>query len=74
MLELSTVDVHVTTHQLPDWFGTETYGLSKDIRLTQELLGHESVARTALYTQWSRQDAHAVVARLHLETATSSAC
>jgi integrase/recombinase XerC len=62
--ELSTIDVHTSTHQLRHFFGTEVYRLSKDLRLTQELMGHANPANTAIYTAWSRDDAQAVVERL----------
>lgn len=46
-----------TLHALRHRFGTKIYGVSKDLRVTQELLGHSSPVTTALYAQWSPQAA-----------------
>jgi site-specific recombinase XerC len=46
------------------WFGTSVYRASHDIRLTQELMGHASVATTQLYTAWESEKAAAVVGLL----------
>lgn len=40
-----------TAHSLRHRFGTEFYRASKDIRLTQDILGHSSPITTALYAQ-----------------------
>lgn len=40
----------VGLHRLRHWFGTTTYKQTKDIRATQELLGHSSPSTTAIYT------------------------
>lgn len=44
---------HVTAHQLRHWFGTHTLRASRDLRVTQELMRHESIASTQLYTRVS---------------------
>lgn len=43
----------VTPHQLRHLFATGAYAVSGDIRVVQELLGHQSVATTQIYTQFS---------------------
>jgi integrase/recombinase XerC len=45
----------VSSHDLRMTFGTVVYGLTKDIRLTQELLGHKSPTTTARYTGISEE-------------------
>ncbi len=44
-------------HTLRHRFGTETYRASQDIRVVQELLGHDSPQTTAGYAAYSRQRA-----------------
>jgi site-specific recombinase XerD len=61
---LHSVGVEATTHQLRHRFLTQIYRETRDIRLTQELAGHESPATTAIYTDWSRERAAAAVAAL----------
>lgn len=46
----------VTMHRLRHWFGSRTFQLSKNLRATQELLGHASVATTQRYTQVSDEE------------------
>ncbi|WP_051737489.1 tyrosine-type recombinase/integrase [Pseudonocardia halophobica] len=53
-----------TCHSLRHRYGTRIYQLSRDLRLTQELLGHSSPATTQIYTQFSQDHAAAVVAHL----------
>ncbi|MGH9090181.1 MAG: tyrosine-type recombinase/integrase [Acidimicrobiales bacterium] len=53
-----------TAHQLRHWFGTELYRRTRDLRLTQELLGHASPTTTAVYTAFDRGAAGAAVAGL----------
>lgn len=50
---LRSVGVDATAHQLRHWFGSSTYRVSRDLRVVQELLGHESPQTTAIYTSWS---------------------
>lgn len=53
---------HVTPHQLRHLFGTLCYEDSDgDLRMTQELLGHQSPSTTAIYTAFSRPRAAQVV-------------
>jgi integrase/recombinase XerC len=46
----------VTMHRLRHWFGSRTYQLTRNLRATQELLGHSSVATTQRYTQVSDEE------------------
>jgi site-specific recombinase XerD len=59
-------------HQLRHWFGTGIYAVTHDIRLTQELLGHQSPDTTAIYVAWAAVDAAPAVAALHIGTAASA--
>lgn len=57
--------IEATAHQLRHWFGTEMYKRSgHDIRMVQELMGHSSPITTAVYTEWTRPSAAAVVGAL----------
>jgi integrase/recombinase XerC len=62
--------IDATAHQLRHWFATEVYASSKDIRVTQELLGHSNPATTARYVAFSRVDAAAAVGSLSLGAAS----
>jgi site-specific recombinase XerD len=50
---LRSVGVDRTAHTLRHWFGTEIYRRTRDLRATQELMGHASPATTAGYTKFS---------------------
>jgi integrase/recombinase XerC len=54
----------VSLHQFRHWFGTEAWRASRDLRLVQELLGHQSPVTTAGYTLYSSAAAAAAVAAL----------
>jgi len=56
-----------TLHTLRHRFGTRLYALSRDIRLTQELMGHQNPATTALYVKHSSLEAQRKVDELSLE-------
>lgn len=56
--------IEATAHQLRHWFGTRTYAACRDIRVVQELLGHQDPATTATYTAFSDGEAAAAVAAL----------
>jgi integrase len=52
----------VTMHRVRHWFGTHAQrGGSRDIRVTQEMLGHASPETTALYTAVAYEDMRAAV-------------
>jgi len=53
--------IDATGHQLRHWFATRVYRATRDLRLTQELLGHASPTTTACYTAWATGDAAAAV-------------
>lgn len=53
-----------SAHQLRHTFGTEVYRQSRDLRMTQQLLGHSSPATTAGYCAWAQDEAAGVVASL----------
>jgi integrase/recombinase XerD len=55
----------VTTHGLRHTCATQLVRGGADIRYVQELLGHRSVATTALYTRVAVEDLRATVARCH---------
>lgn len=61
---LRGLGITATAHQLRHRFATDVYRLSRDIRITQELLGHASPATTAVYAAWSPKESAAVVRRL----------
>lgn len=63
---LADLGVSATAHQLRHWFGTHVYRTSRDLRVTQELLGHSSPTTTAAYADWSRQEAQRAVLDLEL--------
>lgn len=48
---LRSVGVEGTEHRLRHSFGTSFYRRSRDIRLTQEVMGHRSLDTTAIYTE-----------------------
>ena len=48
---LHDIGIDDTLHSLRHWFATSVYVSSgRDLRATQELLGHESPASTQIYT------------------------
>lgn len=55
-----------TAHSLRHWFGTQVYQSTRDIRLTQYLLGHSSPVTTAGYSQFRHDTAAAAVAGLSI--------
>jgi integrase/recombinase XerC len=56
--------VDATLHQLRHRYGTQIYCASRDLRLTQELLGHQSPSTTAGYAAYSRAGAAEAVEKL----------
>lgn len=62
---LHSIGITATIHQARHWFGTEVYRASgRDLRLTQELLRHESPRSTAIYTFVDPRDGALAVAAL----------
>jgi integrase len=60
--------VDATFHQLRHWCGTEAQRATRDIRVTQELLRHRSVASTQIYTQVDPDHIRAAVRALPVLT------
>ncbi|HXN62326.1 MAG TPA: tyrosine-type recombinase/integrase [Acidimicrobiales bacterium] len=58
--------IDATAHQLRHWFATEIYASSKDIRVTQEMLGHSNPATTAAYVAYSHVGAAEAVSSLSI--------
>lgn len=63
---LHSVGVPETMHQTRHRYGTAVYRMSKDLLLTQNLLGHADPSTTANYAKWDQSQAAAVVNRLDL--------
>lgn len=61
---LHGLGIAATAHSLRHRFATDIYRVSRDLRMTQELLGHASVATTAVYAAWSPKESAQVVAKL----------
>jgi len=61
--------IPATAHRLRHWFGTGTYEACRDLRVVQELLGHESPQTTAGYVAASEPRSRAAVAALSLDVA-----
>jgi integrase/recombinase XerD len=59
------IGVHVYPHMLRHTCATHLLRGGADIRHVQELLGHRSLATTALYTRVAIEDLHQVLARAH---------
>ena len=70
---LRDMGIPATSHQLRHWFGTETYDVSRDLRLVQELMGHASPQTTAGYVQYAQHEAAEVVSRLSARSGVTSA-
>jgi site-specific recombinase XerD len=54
----------ISSHDLRSTFGTEVYNRTKDLRVTQELLGHSSSQTTELYTAITLENMRAAVEQL----------
>jgi integrase/recombinase XerC len=64
---LKSVDVTETLHQLRHRFATRAFGVHKDIRVVQELMGHASPATTALYADYCRAAAITTVLGVQID-------
>lgn len=63
---LDSLGIAATAHQLRHWFGTNLYRACHDLRVVQEMMGHASPTTTAIYADWSREEAFAAVGKLAL--------
>lgn len=61
---LRSCGVAAKFHQLRHRFGTAAHDVGHDLRVVQELMGHATIATTALYTKISSADAVATVQAL----------
>ena len=64
---LRTHNIPGTAHQARHLFATEVYRISRDLRLTQELMGHADPKSTAIYTQLAPGESARVVEQLSFE-------
>lgn len=64
---LGELGIDATAHQLRHWFGTKVYAASRDLRVTQELLGHASPNTTTVYVAFSHEDARRAVSSLDVD-------
>lgn len=63
---LHEMGINAAAHQCRHWFASEVYANTHDIRVTQELLGHQSPNTTAGYIAYSHVEAAAAVGSLKL--------
>lgn len=61
---LHDAGIPATLHMLRHRFGTEAYRVDRDLRLVQELLGHQDPASTAGYAAIVQADAIRTVGQL----------
>lgn len=69
---LHDIGLDVTLHQFRHWFGTRALNASGNLRTVQGLLGHASPTTTAIYTEFSDEDARAAVRALSAPTTQPS--
>lgn len=60
----ASIDRPYHFHSLRHYYGTAVYRATKDIRVTQTLLRHQSVSSTQIYAHVSQQDVEKAVERL----------
>jgi integrase/recombinase XerC len=63
---LHSLGIKSTMHTLRHYFGTSVYRASKDLRLTQELMGHSSPQTTAGYAAADQSQAAGIVGNLSI--------
>ncbi len=61
---LRALGIDSTPHQLRHYFGSAIYRRTRDLRLTQELLGHAFPSTTAIYAAWDVSAGEEVVRSL----------
>lgn len=62
---LHGLGIDATMHQLRHWFGTAIWALTKDVRVTQEMLRHSHPGTMAGYVAFDPQLAQQAVAKIH---------
>lgn len=60
----------VTMHRFRHWLGTSTLRRGGNLRVTQELLRHESITSTAIYTAVADEERRAAIHALPIPTVT----
>lgn len=68
---LRAADTAAKPHMLRHWFGTHLYASTKDLRLVQEMLGHQSPTTTTIYVAFDRHLADSAVQNLSFESRSS---
>ena len=63
---LHSLQIRSTAHTLRHWFATNTYRDSRDIILTQNLMGHADMATTAIYAAADQSKSAGVVFGLRI--------
>lgn len=61
---LRDIGVNAVAHQLRHWFGTHLYAKTRDLRLVQESMGHQSPTTTTIYVAFDRRLANEAIADL----------
>jgi integrase len=64
---LREAEVSATAHQLRHWFATSLYRETRDLRMTQEMMGHVDPSTTAIYTAFDLRDATEAVCALSFD-------
>ena len=62
-----SLGIGATAHQLRHWCGSHLLRVTKDLRVVQEVLGHSSPSTTAIYSEWSKEEARRAIAALELD-------
>jgi len=70
---LRSLGIASTVHSLRHWFGTSVYRQTRDIRLTQALLGHESPETTAIYAAFDPSTSVGAVTALGFSASRAAA-
>ncbi len=55
-LRLAGVEGHYSPHSLRHTFATQVYERTKNIRLVQDVLGHQNIGTTMIYTHVTKQE------------------
>jgi integrase/recombinase XerC len=64
---LRSIGIRETLHQLRHRFGTQSYAATRDLRIVQELMGHQDPATTALYCDFSRAESISTVDAVQID-------